>query len=221
MQRIITLVLAMMLPTLASAADLGGSKMHPVQYEDVSSGSWSGVYIGGHVGYGWNEHEATVSERKRTEVLGLNSDGVFGGIRVGVDYQPKSSRLVFGVFGDFNFASNDASVYDATVSDENSYMVAGRVGALLNDKTLLYVLGGYGWQDTAYSGYGYSIDKTFGHLVTGGGFEYKVAKNVTIGVELQHWFAENETVFDVGGLKIDDERSDTRALARVNYRFDY
>jgi opacity protein-like surface antigen len=150
-------------------------------------------------------------------LLGLDPDGIFGGVRVGADFQPHGSRLVFGVFGDFNFASNDVTSPGGNVlTDENSYLLAGRLGALVNDKTLIYALAGYGWQDVAYDS---DTDKTFGHMVAGAGFEYKLTKNLTAGIEAQHWFATKETIFDGPSMTVTDERSDTRVLARVNYRF--
>jgi opacity protein-like surface antigen len=84
---------------------------------------------------------------------------------------------------------------------------------------MVYVLGGYGWQDVSYSGYKYAVDKTFGHLVAGGGLEYKLTDKVTARVEAQHWFESTETILDAGGVTATDSRSDTRVLIGVNYRF--
>jgi len=148
-------------------------------------------------------------------LFGLDPDGFLGGVRVGLDFQPNNSRFVIGLFGDYNFASNAASVEHGKLTDENSYLLAIRAGALINDKTLFYILGGYGSQDVAY---GDDLEKTFNHMVAGAGIEYKMTDSLTLGLEAQHWFEEEQVIFEDASYKLTDTRSDTRVLARVNYR---
>ena len=149
-------------------------------------------------------------------IEGFDTDGLIGGIRIGADYQPRDTSLVFGVFGNYNFADNDATVGGHTITDEESYLVAGRVGAAFNNnKSLIYGLVGYGVQNVSYG----DFDKDFGHIVAGGGFEHKLTKDISVGFEVQRWFAEQKTVFEDAESSVTDERGDTRALVTAIYHF--
>lgn len=149
----------------------------------------------------------------------IDTGNLIGGVTVGFDYQAGSA--VVGLFGQYNLSDSSTynSEFDVTVVDGNSWLVGARAGGLITPRTLAYGLVGYGWQEVAYKGGDEKLEKTFGHLVAGGGLEFKVAKHVTLGVEGQHWFVEKKTLFEDGGDKVVDERSDTRVLASVKYRF--
>lgn len=315
MKHTLPIITALVFGLPAQAADLGGgSKMQPTYVETASTGSWSGFYVGGHVGYSAATHDIRESHKeiipgtpasckdgatlnddgkcytttvtpavepsckdgaslrdgkcyvnkcdvsknvmiqqqcwhekpsayvpgspettKTVEapdayvpatldvtstvtnvISGFDTDGLTGGVRVGADYQPHNSHVVFGIFGDYNFADNDAAVNNHQITDENSWLLAGRVGAAFNDdRSLIYALAGYGSQTVNYG----DIDKEFGHIVAGGGVEHRLTKNITIGIEAQHWFAEKKTIFSNDVYSATDERDATLILGTINYRF--
>ena len=91
--------------------------------------------------------------------LSLNSEitnggrGLFGTVSAGYDYQ-FSDRIVGGVFGNYDFAnirgfnsSGSAVSFFAPLGGrsqlESSWAVGGRIGWLLDPKTLTYFNGGY------------------------------------------------------------------------------
>ena len=132
----------------------------------VPAFNWSGFYIGGHVGWGWQHDEATLSSISPAlpfSVLGSNFNlersGFLGGATVGVNWQPVGQPWVFGIEGDWSWASVDES---ATVTfplnigitgngQTNWYATAaGRLGYAW-DRSLFYVKGGAAWMENEYS----------------------------------------------------------------------
>ena len=119
--------------------------------------SWTGFYVGGGGGQGFLTSEATPVDVATG--LSLNSGitnggrGLFGTVSAGYDYQ-FSDRIVGGVFGNYDFAnirgfnsSGSAVSFFAPLGGrsqlESSWAVGGRIGWLLDPKTLTYFNGGY------------------------------------------------------------------------------
>jgi len=280
----------------ANAADLGGSsKDSPSSVLDAPvsgvSINWTGVYVGGQVGYGNSNHnlkgDLTVDEGKcalpapvLTSSLsvgpynatdcaaakgvwtsdiqsvasafldGINSSGVFGGGTIGADIQ--RGNLLFGVFGDYNFASAKATAgaslatspttafeANASIEDGDSWLLAARAGYLFGSekRALLYVLGGYGQQDVSYHAgtnnpkdTPFDKDLTFSGFVAGAGGEYALTRNLFIGIEWQHFFGGEETVFSDDGntsssghgfatnSKLTDDMSSDKVMAKLKIK---
>lgn len=156
--------------------------------------------------------------------------GGFGTAQIAVDYQ--ASSMVLGAFADYDFGSakagsdnlnnscyTDGSQYappqcssGASVEIGNSWDVGARLGVLLNDRTLVYALGGYSWakiktfaynnannnlngNDYAFSYGEASKSQTRGGLMLGAGFEYAFSDNVSLKTEYRH--------VDYGKIKVD------------------
>lgn len=128
----------------------------------------------------------------------FNPEGLLGGATIGINWKFPNSVAVLGVFGDYSFANNE--------TDKDSYLMAGRAGALLTPDVLVYGLVGYGWQNVDYPD---GNRHTFEHWVAGGGVEKSLSQNLSISLEGQHWF-ENAAM--------NDKRSDIRVLGRLNWR---
>jgi outer membrane immunogenic protein len=80
-------------------------------------------------------------------VDGVGSEGVFGTVVVGYDRQ-LTSRIVGGVFADYDFASNvstDISIFSTSVSldQKNTFAIGARLGFLSSPTTLWYGTAGY------------------------------------------------------------------------------
>lgn len=151
---------------------------------------------------------------------GLNSSGIFGGGTIGADYQ--MGRFVVGGFFDYNISNADfttgtrygvcpaCDTSSASIEDGDSWLIAARAGILFGEekRALLYVLGGYGQQDVVFKGFfDKNKDVTFSGFVAGAGSEYALNENVSIGIEYQHFFGSEETLFDSGFLGCEAERS--------------
>ena len=119
--------------------------------------SWTGFYVGGGGGRGFLTSETRPIDSATG--LPLNSGitnggrGIFGTVSAGYDYQ-FSDRIVGGVFGNYDFsnirgffssgsAQNFFDPLGGRAQLDSSWAVGGRIGWLLDPKTLTYFNGGY------------------------------------------------------------------------------
>jgi outer membrane immunogenic protein len=188
--------------------------------------SWTGFYIGGHIG---------------GEFAGNNSlsgsDGRFlGGIQGGADYQ-FSNNIVLGVEAQYSWLGNNNSgvlfpASGAVVNSNSDQLgsVTGRLGYSFGP-ALLYAKGGYGWKD------GNNISTTIGGVpvafattgnqrdgyTVGAGLEYMFAPNWSAKVEYQY-YNFGSTTFIAGpvgvvGTRFNDDEHTVKA--GINYRFNW
>jgi outer membrane immunogenic protein len=153
----------------AQAADLPRKAPPPVAPPPFS---WTGFYIGAHVGAGWGtvESEVPLSQFERMRDLVSEFDdggislgvfpvsshtinGILGGGQVGFNYQI-APWLVFGVEGQFSASDISGStpcilVFKCTTDVNWLATVAGRIGST-HDRLMLYVKGGAAWADSDY-----------------------------------------------------------------------
>ena len=130
--------------------------------------NWTGCYIGGNAGYGWQNAENRLAVTNgavpyfnpvvipgvdATGTGSLDSSGFAGGLQAGCNLQ--RGGVVWGIEGDFNWFdqgasfggpfpySNAAGSYVLTVDDSKKWLATarGRVG-YANDRVLVYVTGG-------------------------------------------------------------------------------
>ncbi len=142
----------------ASAADLPArtySKIPPM----VAVSSWTGCYVGGNIGYGWQRNHTTDVDPSNAgffaDVGGDTGSGVVGGGQVGCDYQFAGNWLV-GIQGMFDGAGVKGShidpfAYSGDFSESHStnadwfVTLTARLGYLVTPDTLFYVKGGAAW----------------------------------------------------------------------------
>ncbi len=159
----------------ANAADLyhGGLKDGAPAF--VPAPTWTGFYIGAHVGgfwadinngdNGYNDYYVNKIHANWNDYSWKNNnDGVFGGGTVGYNWQ--SSAFVFGVEADFGGAGLTGNWNNGMLATQNGYLwakndasfyadVTGRLGYAAGP-ALFYVKGGWAYLDTNLSlgGYG-------------------------------------------------------------------
>jgi outer membrane immunogenic protein len=150
---------------MASAADMA-VKARPVLPAPVWT--WTGFYIGAHVGAGWGETESTLTginvgppagPLAATFAVPFNQNsrsGFLGGVQAGYNWQ--SGWAVFGVQGDFAGADIKGTTPCAliailTCTSKTDWLatVSGRLGAVVLDRGLVYVKGGAAWMNTNHS----------------------------------------------------------------------
>jgi len=153
--------LALSIGSGAEAADLP-AKAPPMA---APAYSWTGCYVGGHVGAGWNHHDVHDTNFSfgpgGTPIAGTagvdSSGGIYGG-QVGCNYQFASYWLI-GIQGDIAGANIRGQVADPASrffnpppsgpDREKTDMIAsvtGRLGATAFDnRALFYVKGGIAW----------------------------------------------------------------------------
>ena len=199
----------------ASAADIRPVRKAPPPPAPIVY-SWSGIYIGGHIGHGWARWSSRTEPGPQPTVglPGRNFDsdprGWVGGAQLGFNWQ-LAPNWVVGVEADISWA--DANVSDnapitttagVVVAGSNQFTtrdlkwlstVRGRIGYAW-DRVLLYVTGGVAWGKATYSAnyatvaVAYPIapfSQTKTGYVLGGGLEYAVTSYLTIRGEYLHY----------------------------------
>jgi len=135
--------------------------------------SWTGCYVGGHVGYGWgrNHHTQTSSFASSGPVFNAaaagtvdTSGGLIGG-QVGCNYQ-FASRWVAGIQGDGAWTDLSGrkqdplalafgvppGLFSLSVTTQWLASVTGRIGvtAFDNNRALFYLKGGVAWTENRW-----------------------------------------------------------------------
>ena len=174
--------------------------------------SWSGFYLGGHVGYGRAHGDISVRD-PGTATASPSLGSLFGGLQFGYNYV-LPSRLLIGVETDISFPNSypsDAEVWAGTTSrsilvEQLDYIATlrGRFGYAF-DKTLLYATGGF----AVSSGHFVRTDPVSGDdeshpglrtgWVAGGGVEYAFQQNWNARLEyLYSRFGTTDVMFTNG-----------------------
>src|SRR4029077_12319307 len=88
----------------AFAADLPSKAPPPVYVPPVPIFTWTGVYIGGQVGYVWGQNKVGFGDNFGDfDSFSYNTSGVIGGAHIG--YNLQLSQFVLGLEGDVNGTS--------------------------------------------------------------------------------------------------------------------
>jgi len=228
----------------AAAADLPAEKGPPVYAPPPPVFSWTGVYIGGQVGYEWGTSSNTYFGPLGGLIgVGHHDDqGVVGGGHVGYNYELGGLGLglgtggfVVGIEGDANGASYDgggvlAGIIGRHESTEFDGSIRGRVGVAF-DRALIYGTGGVAFgsiRNTATNFITGGFDSaTTGRVgwTVGGGVEYAIDNNWSARVEYRYtnYGTFGFNLFNsTGGILVTDRVHDidNRVQAGFSYKFD-
>jgi outer membrane immunogenic protein len=218
--------------TTAQAADFSRllSQAAPVY-------SWTGCYIGGHVGWGWSRTTMSGFPSATTGISTLftanpsftskTSGAVFGG-QVGCDYQ-FAGNFVLGVSGSAAAANisgfSDQPLGSLLLPKTDSLVdVSGRLGYSWGS-WLLYAKGGAAWAHDSLALSFLTGNKTLSGALVGGGAEWTFAQSWSAFVEYNHYFFNNTNVTFSGPLIIVNNagltvsQSIDSAKVGVNYHF--
>lgn len=232
----------------AAAADLS---YKDTPYEAPLAPIWTGFYVGGHVGGLWNDSgDSSISKMKcyasyhykkssddrcydwkKVEDVKFTDDDddvtLLGGVHIG--YNLQEGDKVFGIEADLSFA--DGVDYLASLRVRLGHAI---------DSLLIYATAGVafvGFDDTVISSdfYGKSFDISGDNhvgVVVGGGAEYKLSSNWSVGVEgLYYLFGDDDNTQDLGSywkncytyynkkFDHDDDNDLFVVRARLSYHF--
>lgn len=172
--------------------------------EPVAAYDWSGLYIGGHVGYGAAYMKGCQECDNSTSVLDaedLDLDGILGGAQLGYNFQ--SDALVFGVEGDFSWADfKDSHTANDEEIGEVDFLasVRARLGYAV-DNVLVYATGGIAFTDATFETkqHGNDDEVDFNDIggVVGAGVEYGISESFSLRAEgLYYFFGEEQDISD-------------------------
>ena len=190
------------LDRIAQAADL--PMKAPAMIAAAAPMSWTGFYVGGHIGWGWGTKEwsnscdavGNLGCFSPTVVARSTASGFLGGVQAGYNYQ--INTLVLGVEGDFSWA--DVSVTStcfggiSTCSSKADWFgtLAGRIGGTVGP-ALFYAKGGAAWVHDKYaencptcslgSPVTWDGGQTRAGWMVGAGIEYAFARNWSAKIE--------------------------------------
>jgi outer membrane immunogenic protein len=231
--------------TMASAADMA-VKAAPVLPPVVWS--WTGFYIGAHVGAGFGETESTITTAAPVVSLPFSQNsrsGFLGGGQIGYNWQ--AGWAVFGVQADIAGMNVKGTtpcgvvINLFTCSSESQWLatVSGRLGAVVLDRGLVYVKGGGAWLNTdhdvtlpftAPATNITSLNSTTWGWLVGLGTEWMITPNWTAFIEYNYiqFDTKNET-FTINpliagpGATVRADLTNTLSIAKVgvNYKFNW
>lgn len=211
-----TAALALM-STAGLAADLPVYEPPPAMIAPTPMASnWSGFYVGLHGGYGWADLDD--QDTGLVDFDDADLEGAVIGGQIGVNWQ--WNMFVAGVEADASWSgidTDDDFDFDGDTDSPGFDWLAsarGRVG-LAFDRFMIYGTGGVAFTEFDHDGLGTSDDIQVG-WVAGGGGEFLVTDNVTLGVEYLHY--EFDDTFDtLAGTEVNSDVDVIRG--RVNVKF--
>jgi outer membrane immunogenic protein len=216
--------------TRAAVADAYGP---PPGYAVVPFVSWTGFYIGGHVGGAWSEIDwSNVS--LTGERFNKNESGFLGGGQFGYNYQ--IGNFLLGVEATLSGADLSRDFRSTLVpavhfsADINTIAtVTGRFG-FASDQWLFYGKAGWAGAQVDFSGRSTALQDSFSFddwrngWTLGAGIEYKIGRNMSFGVEYS--FIDLNSERDNGvtrlGLPVtlrDRDLQIQSVTARLNFQF--
>jgi outer membrane immunogenic protein len=170
--------------------------------------SWTGFYIGGHLGHAWQKQQtgaayADVGGLTYPLVNDTSASGFIGGGQIGYNWQ--AGMAVFGIEADISSMSGGRTVSQTMLifGDDNTFTsrneiewigtIRGRAGMTIGGRALVYGTGGFAYGSVSNLNTETSISfgtsatareqTTRNGYVLGGGLEYIVSPSWTVRLE--------------------------------------
>jgi len=199
--------------------------------------TWSGCYLGGHVGWGKTRYNGTwFGDSNVVDIPGEHPSGGLGGVQGGCNWQTNNT-FVLGLEGDVSFLSWKSNTFFSPSDDGDNLSakldllasLRARLGIAF-DRALLYATGGLGYAhgkihafDSGVStGVPVTFDEKFSKWggVVGGGLEYAFTNNWIGRVEGLYYFFKDSKLL-VGSEDTGFAEIKNAAVVRVglSYKF--
>jgi len=167
--------------------------------------SWTGFYVGGNLGAGWNK--ASLSDSAGSTFSTSSTTTTFlGGGQFGANYQfgPSGSGVLVGAEAMFDWlsntqntvtATNSGSALTATINNRWVTTATGKLGYAW-DRVLLYGKGGFAWVSNSNSSapFAFSTNSTSWGGTGGVGVEWAFAGNWSVRAEYDFIALQNQTL---------------------------
>jgi outer membrane immunogenic protein len=213
----------------ALAADLPvKARPAPVMAEPIAS--WSGLYIGAHVGGAWGTIESDFVSPPATIASGT-LNGFIGGGQIGYNFQ--NGPIVFGIEADAswtNLSGKTPCLVVGSCEREVDWFgtVTGRIG-FVADRALIYVKGGGAWAQFDYTtsfggGPALTADDTKWGWTVGAGVEYAFLPNWSAKLEYNFMDFGKDTIdftvpFGPGTVPVESQQFIHAVKFGLNYKF--
>ena len=178
--------------------------------------SWTGFYVGIHGGGAWGDADGDDG----TDVFDFGDmEGFVVGAQAGYLWQ--ADWFVFGVEADGSFADLDDEFEDLDATVEGDYLASfrGRLGFAF-DRFMVYGTGGVAFSNLEIGVAAVDDDANFMGWVAGGGIEYAITDNVSLGVEYLHYDFGDEIFEPEGVDPIEADYNVDVIRGRLNVKFD-
>lgn len=180
---------------LSGAAMADGSRGKAASCCDAAR-PWTGFYIGAGAGAASVVHDVSIDGFASFD--GVGAEGVFGTVVVGYDRQ-LTSRIVAGIFADYDFVSNvstDATFgpFSASIEQKNTLSVGARLGVLSSPTTLWYGTAGYTQTEFDLKGINFNLPDFKGYFV-GVGVESQLVGGWNLRAEYRFSQFDSESIF--------------------------
>ncbi len=235
----------------ASAADLAARPFTKAPIYGAPPISWTGCYIGGNIGGGWDRFSAgevafAGVPTPFVDYGSNNGSSVVGGGQIGCDYH-FASNWVVGIQGQAEFgtinSSNAVAAFPGITAQfkvKNIETLTGRVGYTVTPAVLAYVKGGAAWASASGAAVipngliGESANFTMTGYTVGGGLEWMFAPGWSVFGEYNYMDFGTKNVnfpstglfagFGAAGALADTNAiklATQTAIAGVNYKFNW
>jgi outer membrane immunogenic protein len=222
-----TLTVTAIVALLGAAGAANAADFYAPGYKDgpvVNYPSWTGYYIGAHVGGAWGAADFT--DVASTVPFNSDTSSIFGGGQIGYAYQ--LGNLVIGPEVDIggiglSGSATEAGVAVGSVSSGFYFDITGRLGYAFGP-ALVYIKGGYAYYGGSLSvnevGVGPVSHSDLSGWTGGGGIEYKINPAWSVKAEYQFFeFNTFQLINPVDGSTWDDRFTAQTFKVGANYHF--
>jgi outer membrane immunogenic protein len=193
---------ALLVATSAQAADIKGAPTYKAPAIETYVDPWTGVYIGGAVGYGWDRGagsaSATTSFGAGESSFATSPQGVVGGLHLGLGTRFGGNWYiggeVAGGIGSIDGTPQNPGLF-LSVNSKTHWLgsLSGRLGYIITPNLMVYGRGGWAWagaEFTAADAFGGTVSTkpVLDGPMLGAGIETALTSHWIVGVEYQHYF---------------------------------
>src|SRR5262245_21462809 len=244
----VTWTVAALAAAPAVAAEVPMAVKAPWQPPAPQAYDWTGLYVGGHLGYAWGRSNwisppdlASSLDLDQSSDIFTGSGSYFGGLQIGYDYM-LPNRVVLGAQLDASFPAfprRDISLGGISIFSTPALGLASYSENVLHSGTsrgrvgyaptnwLVYASGGFAWTYDQLTLTQLAVDSTIDSpflwrlgWVAGGGVEWAFAPNWSANVEyLFTKYGNSSVLFPNAGLQFTSDLSLQQVRAGLNYRF--
>lgn len=212
----------------AFAADLPSRSVAPAFVAPVPVFfSWTGFYVGGQAGYGWNDSRWSSVAPSAFASFNNDAEGFVGGGHVGYNYQ--INQFVVGIEGQMNYTDISATTgasFGGTARTRQNYLgdINGKLGFAF-DRVMVYATGGVAFTDYDFTAptpapfLNYGGGSRTGYTV-GAGIDYAITNNWIAGVQYKYYdFGSRTSASTPAFNNVRFNNEENVVMGRISYKF--